>query len=389
MFDIDFIIPCYGKSELISRGLSSLVTQWHKEFIHVTLVNDCSPNTDCGYQDLVDKFKDEIDIRCIRTPQNGGQGLARQYGIDHTEHDYFMFMDEDDQIGNGIAISVFVGAVEGANILYDADRNPVVQNDKIVYKEDSKPVAVVSGPLFEWDDYHTHVIDNTNRIWVNSKLYSREFVHKHNIRFNEAQSRHGEDFYFMSCFFHALDNDPSYQGILLDNSGIYYLWYPNMQSQSRVDPNYSYMLSGYTMDGSVNILRYMRDFENNGIAWTDSVAQQYHDKLLNFTMYSFFTFLSFVRHVAMTDYIPEVADWEVLRDACGTLRDMLKEQFSQYSYTAKIEEYFRVKNMSDVLFTEPWLSFDEYIVDGCPELEWSYEKLLESRENISKEGACL
>lgn len=193
----------------------------------------------------------------------------------------------------------------------------------------------------------------------------------------------------MSCFFHALDNDPSYQGILLDNSGIYYLWYPNMQSQSRVDPNYSYMLSGYTMDGSVNILRYMRDFENNGIAWTDSVAQQYHDKLLNFTMYSFFTFLSFVRHVAMTDYIPEVADWEVLRDACGTLRDMLKEQFSQYSYTTKIEEYFRVKNMSDVLFTEPWLSFDEYIVDGCPELEWSYEKLLESKENISKEGACL
>ena len=41
MFDIDLIIPCYGKSELINRGLASISTQWKREFIHVTLVNDC------------------------------------------------------------------------------------------------------------------------------------------------------------------------------------------------------------------------------------------------------------------------------------------------------------------------------------------------------------
>ena len=128
MFDIDFIIPCYGKSELIDRGLSSLAIQWKKEFIHVTLVNDCSPNTDCDYQDLVDKYKDALDIRCIRTPKNGGQGLARQYGIDHTHHEYFMFMDEDDQIGTGVAISMFVGAVESANFQYNENRYVVITN---------------------------------------------------------------------------------------------------------------------------------------------------------------------------------------------------------------------------------------------------------------------
>ena len=69
MFDVDLIIPCYGNSEIIEKGIASLAIQWHKEYLHVTLVNDCSPNTDCDYQDLVDKYKNFMDIRCIRTTQ--------------------------------------------------------------------------------------------------------------------------------------------------------------------------------------------------------------------------------------------------------------------------------------------------------------------------------
>ena len=84
MFDIDIIIPCYGPSDLINRGVASIATQWKREFIHVTLVDDCSPNTDCHYQDLVDKYKDSIDIRSIVMPENSGQGLTRQFGIDNT-----------------------------------------------------------------------------------------------------------------------------------------------------------------------------------------------------------------------------------------------------------------------------------------------------------------
>ena len=57
MFDIDYIIPCYGKSEIIRPGLRALANQWKSEFIHVILVNDCSPNTKCDYADLVEEFK--------------------------------------------------------------------------------------------------------------------------------------------------------------------------------------------------------------------------------------------------------------------------------------------------------------------------------------------
>lgn len=383
MFDIDFIIPCYGKPEVIERGLMSLATQWHREFIHVTLVNDCSPNTKDDYKGLVDKYGPYLDIRCIRTPKNGGQGLARQYGIDHTSREYFMMMDEDDQIATGIAISQFVGAVEADACIIHEDNSIEMdaQTGKPKKRPGSKPVAIVSAPLLEFDDQHSHIITGQNRIWVNAKLYSRKFIEKHNVRFNEAQSRHAEDYYWMSCFFHALDNDQEYAGILISDDQLMYLWYPNTDSQSRIDPHYGFMLSGYTMDGSLNILKYMQDVQHNGVGWNDEVQKQYDVKLLNMTVYSYFTFFSFIRHVASTDYIPKLEqDWYILRDACNGLRELLAEQYEKYTFTQKCDQIYAVKNMSDVQFTEAWVELDEYVRDGCPELKWDYETLLGCKE---------
>lgn len=378
MFDVDLIIPCYGNSEIIEKGIASLAIQWHKEYLHVTLVNDCSPNTDCDYQDLVDKYSNFMDIRCIRTPKNGGQGLARQFGIDSTSHGYFMFMDEDDQLGTGVAFSQFVGAVECANFVYSPEGGIICGQDGVpVEKEGAKPVALVSGPLFAFDNNTSYTIDNTNRVWVNSKLYNRAFVEKHNVRFNEEQSRHAEDYFWMSCLFYALDNDPAYQSILLDNSQIYYLWYPNEKSQSRVDPDYGYMLAGYTMGGSVNILKYIRDSGLNGIELTEEREERYRGMVLNMAMYSYFTIFSFIRHVAETDYVPRLElDWYLLRDSCNRLRKQAKRHFRFYTYTEKIEQYYVVKNHTDVMFTEPWIEFDRYIAEGCEELEWGFKELL-------------
>lgn len=291
--------------------------------------------------------------------------MARQYGIDNTTHEHFMFMDEDDQLGSGVSFSVFVGAAESASI------------------SEQKKVAVVSGPLFAFDNNSSNVIDNNNRVWVNSKLYNREFVNKHNIRFNEAQSRHAEDYYWMSCFFFCLDFDNEWDGILLDNNGMYYLWYPNEQSQSRVDPHYGYMLSGYTMNGSVNILKYIKEGKHK-IKWNEKTANHYKYMLLNMTMYSYFTLLSFVRHVVETDYTPKLEkDWYLLRDSCNDLREYLKNfPFSEFLYTEWMEQYYIVKNNSDVLFTEPWISFDKYVINGCEELSYTFEELMRCKDTM-------
>ncbi len=380
MFDVDVIIPCYGESKLINRGLSSLASSWKSEYIHVTLVNDCSPHTDCDYQDLIDRYKDDIDIRVIKTPENVGQGLARQFGLDHTDRKWFLFMDEDDQY-TPLAISLLVGTAETYGAVKGEHGEILLNKDgTIMYEDDRLEVGVVSAPLFEFDDHHTHIIESHNTVWINAKLYNRDLIEKHMIRFNEAQSRHAEDYFWTSCFFHCLDNDPDYIGIMMDNEGLYYLWYPNEKSQSRSDPNYGYMLSGYTMNGSVNILRFIKECKT--IKKTTAVKEQYRKKLLNMCVYSYYTFFSFLKHVKETKYVPKLEmDWYLLRDSCAELRSMLREEFDKYSYMEKVEELFGVKAYSDVIYTEPWLEFDRYIREGMDEFEWSYKRLIAEKKH--------
>ena len=377
MFDIDYIIPCYGSSDVIRPGLRALANQWHSEYIHVILVDDCSPNTDCGYQDLVHEFKPYLDIICIKTSKNVGQGLARQFGIDNSTHEYFMFQDEDDMLANPLAVSLFIGAVENNTYKKSIDNENLYilnENGELEIDQEKKAISIVSGPLFEFDDNHTRIIEAANRIWVNSKLYNRKFIQKHKIRFNEEQSRHAEDYYFMSCFFYALDNDPTYTGILLDDNQLTYMWWPNENSQSRCDEHYGFMLSGYTMAGSLNILEYMKC--SKSIEFGQEQQVQIRRKVLNMTMYAYFTLLSFIRHVASTDWVPERKDWYTLQSACINLNKILIEYYDTYTYTEKIEEYYIVKNMTDVQFTEPWVDFDTYVEGGCREMLWSYDNLL-------------
>ena len=61
----------------------------------VTIVQDCD---DEDYTDIIKTYKERgLKCRLIKTPQNMGPGVARQYGMDSDRmSDYFMFVDSDD-----------------------------------------------------------------------------------------------------------------------------------------------------------------------------------------------------------------------------------------------------------------------------------------------------
>ncbi len=58
MIKIDYIIPVYNESKVVKRALDVLAKQTMKDSLHITLVNDCSPNTDCNYQDIIDEYSE-------------------------------------------------------------------------------------------------------------------------------------------------------------------------------------------------------------------------------------------------------------------------------------------------------------------------------------------
>ena len=106
---IDVIIPAYKAQKTILRTLSSIAAQTILDKVDVTIVNDCCPNGD--YQEFINMFSPYMNIREIKLPENGGPGVARQYGIDNTEDEFFTCMDADDTLCGATALEILLAGI--------------------------------------------------------------------------------------------------------------------------------------------------------------------------------------------------------------------------------------------------------------------------------------
>ena len=90
---IDVIIPAYNAHETIERTLYSIAYQRNSENLNVYIIND---NSIKDYSKEIDFFKNFINIRELKLKENSGPGYARQYGIEHSDSEYIIFIDSDD-----------------------------------------------------------------------------------------------------------------------------------------------------------------------------------------------------------------------------------------------------------------------------------------------------
>ena len=92
---IDVIIPAYNvPDEILFRCLSSIACQDIVSELEVTIVDDAS--TKQNYSKVSKNFESVLKINILRYETNGGAGVARQYGLDHTNNGYVTFIDADD-----------------------------------------------------------------------------------------------------------------------------------------------------------------------------------------------------------------------------------------------------------------------------------------------------
>ena len=158
----DLIIPAYNNKLGLYRSLFSLGTESH-ELIDVTVVDDASTE---DYTSIIDFFKQFISIRLLKLPKNVGPGMARQYGLDHTNNPYVMFLDCGDYYISPDYIKMII---------------ETVNNDPITN-------------LFCWGHMRGSIENlgaHHNR--MHGKIYKREFLNNHNIRFNPKGSYANED----------------------------------------------------------------------------------------------------------------------------------------------------------------------------------------------------
>ena len=114
---IDVIIPAYNVPDnILFRCLASIACQDIVSDLEVTIVDDAS--TEQNYAEVAKHFEDILKINILRYDTNGGPGVARQYGIDHTSNGYMTFIDADDTFNGAFALKALRNSIEMNNGMY-------------------------------------------------------------------------------------------------------------------------------------------------------------------------------------------------------------------------------------------------------------------------------
>ncbi|MDR2832658.1 MAG: glycosyltransferase family 2 protein [Streptococcaceae bacterium] len=217
MKKVAIIIPFKNeREEQLALGLSTINLQMGVDFkeIEVVLVNDGGQPID------LDKFElfTNLSINYFEI-ENVGPGLARQYGIDHSDSEYIMFIDADDMLYHGSSLKEFFEAVA-------KKRHDVVLAR---YIEQGKNEQGNEG-------FTPHPLSEKKAVYA--KWYKRKHLEKNNIRFH-PELRVMEDTYFVPLAVETA-KDPLY----LDK--FVYVWLHNDDSLNR-NPQTSFKSDLHTL----------------------------------------------------------------------------------------------------------------------------------------------
>lgn len=217
---IDVIIPAYNVPDhVLFRCLASIACQDIVKDLEVTIVDDAS--TTENYKAVADNFASIMKVNILRYETNGGPGVARQYGIDHTKNGYMTFIDADDTLNGAFALKALRNGLEMNNGLF----HTCVGVFDEVHEEGLAPG---DGPIL--------MAHEQDLVWMFGKLYRRSFIDQYNIHFHES-SRANEDNGFNTMIRLCSSEQEQINFIA---AHVYY-WHENPNSITRVnDCQYSY-----------------------------------------------------------------------------------------------------------------------------------------------------
>lgn len=181
---ISVIIPVYGVEKYIAKCIQSLLDQTFKEF-EAIIVDDGSPDNSITIaKNLVGNDPRFVFLE----KENGGQGSARNMGIDYSRGDYIAFIDSDDYVH-----STYLELMYSTIIIEDADI--CLCNSIAVKEKDEKVIRKITNNI---DKYHSEgdflLCRDTITSFMWDKLFKKEvFI---DMRFDES-IRTYEDSHFV------------------------------------------------------------------------------------------------------------------------------------------------------------------------------------------------
>lgn len=204
---INVIIPVYNPIHF-ERVVNSLNAQTDKEHFEVIFVNDC------GTEDFIELLKDaNFKYLVMTTPQNMGQGLARQYALDRCTGTWVTFLDHDDML-TPVAIECAYNKINETGCDFVFSTQSLVCNDD------------------NWIMTKAYLIEDSHCV-LHGKFYNVEKLRHYNIRFTD-QIRNHEDTYFLARVRYTLvyDADNLNDNSIVWDEQITYIWFLWADSQT-------------------------------------------------------------------------------------------------------------------------------------------------------------
>ena len=210
MPDVSVIVPVYNIKNLLPRCVASLRAQTWQNF-EVWLVDDGSTD---GSGALCDEYAAE-DVRIhVLHKENGGQGSARDLGLDHAQGEYICYVDSDDEVLPELLENTLRAAREAdADVVVYGYYKQFLDGEGNALQRSGPNLPALSGAYtYEefWQNFRKGKYESVP--WV--RLCRRDYLQKYHIRFTSL--RVGEDAHFLTQLL-----DSPFRRIIYDRSAYY------------------------------------------------------------------------------------------------------------------------------------------------------------------------
>lgn len=181
---ISIIIPVYNTEKYLEKCLDSVLNQTYKN-LEIICINDGSTDSS---PDILQKYSEKDDRVKIINKKNSGVSHSRNVGIEQANGEWITFIDSDDYIENSL-YEKFVTTLNNTKPFDIYVFNGVIVNEnENPYNEKLQKFFYMSNwnyhenNLYVFKDCRNPFYGNLS-VW--NKIFKRQFLEEHNIRFKE------------------------------------------------------------------------------------------------------------------------------------------------------------------------------------------------------------
>jgi glycosyltransferase involved in cell wall biosynthesis len=174
---ISIIIPIYNVEDYLERCLDSILNQNISDDIELICINDGSTDNSLS---ILENYKRDYPFITLINQTNIGLGATRNKGMKMATGKYLMFVDSDDWLEQGCFSTLITYAKD-----LDSD---FIEFETLVRNNKGELIKSYNTFNQEYTEYPLeNYLQKTNTLLITawSKLWSREFIIKNHIYFEE------------------------------------------------------------------------------------------------------------------------------------------------------------------------------------------------------------